>query len=129
MILCAGQQNNKNYLTSKLPQFRSFFCKYLLPEILTHKLYLGLESQQSVPSQPAPTTNHVDSVSSQQTQPTTSQDGQSVSSQPTASQDDVYCLCRKHEYGEMVACDNCDEWFHFSCVGLKSEPVDDSTCV
>ena len=121
---------DKNYLTSKLPQFRSFFCKYLLPEILTHKLYLGLESQQSVASQPAPTTNHVHSVSSQQTHPTiaTSQDGQSVSSQPTANQDDVYCLCRKQEYGEMVACDNCDEWFHFPCVGLESEPVGDWYC-
>ena len=116
---------DKNYLTSKLPQFRSFFCKYLLPEILTHKLCLGLESQQSVASQPVPTTNN---VSSQQTRPTTSQDGQSVSSQPTASQDDVYCLCRKQEYGEMVACDNCDKWSHFSCVNLKSEPVGDWYC-
>jgi inhibitor of growth protein 3 len=37
-----------------------------------------------------------------------------------------YCLCQAVSYGDMVACDNpsCPyEWFHWSCVGLKSEPV------
>ena len=37
----------------------------------------------------------------------------------------VFCYCRKGEKGDMIACDNptCDnEWFHFPCVGLKSEP-------
>ena len=37
----------------------------------------------------------------------------------------VFCYCCKGEKGDMIACDNpaCDyEWFHFSCVGLKSEP-------
>ena len=36
-----------------------------------------------------------------------------------------YCYCRKGEKGKMVACDNKScayEWFHFSCVGLESEP-------
>ncbi|KAI2619379.1 inhibitor of growth proteins N-terminal histone-binding-domain-containing protein [Hypomontagnella submonticulosa] len=36
-----------------------------------------------------------------------------------------YCLCQHVSYGDMVACDNpaCPyEWFHWSCVGLKSEP-------
>ncbi|KAI0523655.1 inhibitor of growth proteins N-terminal histone-binding-domain-containing protein [Xylaria bambusicola] len=36
-----------------------------------------------------------------------------------------YCLCQAVSYGDMVACDNpsCPfEWFHWSCVGLKSEP-------
>ncbi|KAI1401061.1 inhibitor of growth proteins N-terminal histone-binding-domain-containing protein [Hypoxylon fuscum] len=36
-----------------------------------------------------------------------------------------YCLCQHVSYGDMVACDNNDcpyEWFHWSCVGLKSEP-------
>ena len=38
----------------------------------------------------------------------------------------AYCLCQKVSYGDMVACDNdkCPyEWFHWTCVGLKSEPV------
>ncbi|KKF95065.1 Chromatin modification-related protein YNG2 [Ceratocystis platani] len=36
-----------------------------------------------------------------------------------------YCLCQKVSFGDMVACDydNCPyEWFHWSCVGLVSEP-------
>ena len=36
----------------------------------------------------------------------------------------VWCYCRK-EYGEMVACDSGScvyEWFHYSCVGVLSEP-------
>ncbi|KAH7326748.1 inhibitor of growth proteins N-terminal histone-binding-domain-containing protein [Stachybotrys elegans] len=39
--------------------------------------------------------------------------------------DKKYCLCHNVSYGDMVACDNDDcpyEWFHWSCVGLKSEP-------
>ncbi|KAI1177424.1 inhibitor of growth proteins N-terminal histone-binding-domain-containing protein [Nemania sp. FL0916] len=36
-----------------------------------------------------------------------------------------YCLCQAVSYGDMVACDNTScpyEWFHWSCVGLESEP-------
>ncbi|KJZ79067.1 hypothetical protein HIM_01218 [Hirsutella minnesotensis 3608] len=39
--------------------------------------------------------------------------------------DKRYCLCNNVSYGDMVACDNDNcpyEWFHWSCVGLKSEP-------
>ena len=39
--------------------------------------------------------------------------------------DKKYCLCHNVSYGDMVACDNDNcpyEWFHWSCVGLKSEP-------
>lgn len=41
------------------------------------------------------------------------------------SDDKKYCLCQKVSFGDMIACDNEDcpyEWFHWSCVGLKSEP-------
>jgi len=40
--------------------------------------------------------------------------------------DKKYCTCHSVSYGNMVACDNngCPfEWFHWNCVGLKSEPV------
>jgi len=40
--------------------------------------------------------------------------------------DKKYCTCQSVSYGDMVACDNesCPyEWFHWTCVGLKSEPV------
>lgn len=39
--------------------------------------------------------------------------------------DRKYCLCHNVSHGDMVACDNDEcpyEWFHWSCVGLKSEP-------
>ena len=39
--------------------------------------------------------------------------------------DRKYCTCRSVSYGNMVACDNDDcpyEWFHWSCVGITSEP-------
>lgn len=39
--------------------------------------------------------------------------------------DQKYCTCRSVSYGNMVACDNdgCPyEWFHWSCVGVQSEP-------
>lgn len=28
----------------------------------------------------------------------------------------------------MVACDRCDEWFHFKCIGIKKEPEGDYFC-
>lgn len=37
----------------------------------------------------------------------------------------TYCVCNKASYGDMIACDNptCKhEWFHFTCVGLTSQP-------
>ncbi|ERS98436.1 hypothetical protein HMPREF1624_05220 [Sporothrix schenckii ATCC 58251] len=42
-----------------------------------------------------------------------------------AGDDNKYCLCQNVSFGDMVACDNEDcpfEWFHWTCVGLKSEP-------
>jgi inhibitor of growth protein 3 len=42
-----------------------------------------------------------------------------------AGDDKKYCLCQNVSFGDMVACDNADcpyEWFHWDCVGLKSEP-------
>ncbi len=40
--------------------------------------------------------------------------------------DKKYCICQNVSFGDMVACDNdaCPfEWFHWSCVGLRSEPT------
>lgn len=42
-----------------------------------------------------------------------------------AGDDKKYCLCQNVSFGDMVACDNQNcpfEWFHWGCVGLKSEP-------
>jgi inhibitor of growth protein 3 len=45
--------------------------------------------------------------------------------------DRKYCTCQSVSFGDMVACDNdaCPyEWFHWGCVGLKSEPVGTWIC-
>jgi PHD-finger len=43
-----------------------------------------------------------------------------------------YCLCRQFYHGCMVGCDECDEWYHFQCVGLtqlQAEKVDKYVCI
>lgn len=30
----------------------------------------------------------------------------------------LYCLCRQGNFGEMIGCDSCEEWFHLGCVNL-----------
>ncbi|KAM5572478.1 lysine-specific demethylase JMJ17 [Rosa sericea] len=35
----------------------------------------------------------------------------------------LYCICRKpYDQRAMIACDKCDEWYHFGCVKLRSTP-------
>ncbi|OUM63822.1 hypothetical protein PIROE2DRAFT_22167, partial [Piromyces sp. E2] len=44
-----------------------------------------------------------------------------------------YCICHQ-EYDKnnpMIACDNCQEWYHFSCIGLtedKANEIDQFIC-
>jgi len=56
--------------------------------------------------------------------------------EPSASEDEgedetddkVYCYCSQPSYGEMVGCENPDckrEWFHISCLGLKTVPQEE----
>lgn len=45
--------------------------------------------------------------------------------------DKKYCICQNVSYGDMVACDNEDcpyEWFHWNCVGVKSDPLGTWIC-
>lgn len=35
-----------------------------------------------------------------------------------SAQTKSYCLCRQLYFGDMVGCDSCDEWYHFSCIGI-----------
>lgn len=39
----------------------------------------------------------------------------------------VYCICRvpDGEFGSMIACDDCEEWFHMSCVDVPEESAGD----
>ena len=37
----------------------------------------------------------------------------------------IYCMCRKGEYGKTIACDNSKckfQWFYFACVNLRVAP-------
>ncbi|KAJ9550078.1 hypothetical protein OSB04_022621 [Centaurea solstitialis] len=35
----------------------------------------------------------------------------------------LYCICRKpYDQRPMIACDKCDEWYHFDCIKLSSAP-------
>ncbi|KAM3736018.1 hypothetical protein ACB098_10G131500 [Castanea mollissima] len=35
----------------------------------------------------------------------------------------LYCICRKpYDQKAMIACDQCDEWYHFDCINLVSPP-------
>lgn len=39
--------------------------------------------------------------------------------------EEIFCICRKPDTGKlMVACDGCDEWFHFKCMGLNQKNKD-----
>ncbi|KAL1678835.1 hypothetical protein EV122DRAFT_251722 [Schizophyllum commune] len=43
-----------------------------------------------------------------------------------AEDDKLYCFCRQPSHGEMIGCDNEEdcpfEWFHMTCIGLKTAP-------
>ncbi|URE27975.1 JmjC domain, hydroxylase, partial [Musa troglodytarum] len=35
----------------------------------------------------------------------------------------LYCICRKpYDQRAMIACDQCDEWYHFDCIDLREPP-------
>ncbi|CAK7266022.1 hypothetical protein SEPCBS119000_001812 [Sporothrix epigloea] len=34
-----------------------------------------------------------------------------------------YCVCNRVSFGNMIQCDNIDEWFHLDCVGLTAVPA------
>ncbi|PIN05226.1 hypothetical protein CDL12_22235 [Handroanthus impetiginosus] len=35
----------------------------------------------------------------------------------------LYCICRKpYDRRAMIACDKCDEWYHFDCINISSAP-------
>lgn len=60
------------------------------------------------------------------------EDPNAFDSQYEQSQDhDLYCICQKNTNEDMIGCDNqtCKfQWFHFSCVGLKEQPVGSWYC-
>ncbi|QDZ17610.1 histone deacetylase [Chloropicon primus] len=49
---------------------------------------------------------------------------------PLAAEQQVYCVCRQpyNEMRPMLACDLCDEWFHYECVGLLPPGTVEEDC-
>lgn len=40
------------------------------------------------------------------------------------AEEEVYCFCRKPDDGRlMIACDECNEWYHVDCLGLNQKHV------
>ena len=112
-------KRDEDLITTMLPQLKQFFLGYLLPELLTHHLQLAPTSSISGDG----TTN---SSSSKEKGMATHKSSVSASSNEEGSKT-LYCICRKPESGQMVACDNLncnspDEWYHFKCVRLKRIP-------
>ena len=61
--------------------------------------------------------------------------GDRVSDEDEAGEDNddttLYCFCQRVSFGDMVGCDNDNckyQWFHWSCVGLKTEPSGEWLC-
>ncbi|TKW23630.1 hypothetical protein SEVIR_4G303900v4 [Setaria viridis] len=41
----------------------------------------------------------------------------------------LYCICRKpYDNRAMIACDECDEWYHFDCINLIGPPPETFFC-
>jgi hypothetical protein len=43
-----------------------------------------------------------------------------------------YCFCRDFYHSQMIGCDECEEWYHWSCIGLNAfqvEKIENFVCV
>ncbi|KAI5203273.1 hypothetical protein AUEXF2481DRAFT_28393 [Aureobasidium subglaciale EXF-2481] len=61
------------------------------------------------------------------------EEGEDAEPDAEGEEDDtqVYCVCQRVSFGDMVACDNDDcphQWFHWGCVDLKAEPKGEWLC-
>jgi hypothetical protein len=43
-----------------------------------------------------------------------------------------YCFCRQAYHGQMIGCEECDDWFHLNCIGLtkiQADKIDKYICL
>lgn len=41
----------------------------------------------------------------------------------------IYCVCREYEFGTMIECDSCNEWYHVICVNEDQQDTDEGNYV
>ena len=90
-------QADAELINSLQPKLSSFFMNYLMSELLTNKLKLT-----GSPHDPNEECEDVE--------------------------EGLFCICQEPAYGTMIVCDGpkCqNEWFHYQCVGLDTEPAGD----
>nr|XP_019044990.1 hypothetical protein I302_06906 [Kwoniella bestiolae CBS 10118]OCF23920.1 hypothetical protein I302_06906 [Kwoniella bestiolae CBS 10118] len=39
-------------------------------------------------------------------------------------EDQVYCICKTDNEGPMIECGECNDWFHFTCIGLTDDEAE-----
>ena len=93
-------QQDPSIFLSIVPKLCKFFFKFIVREIL-----------------------HIDSAS-------TAGDHEIANESEDEAEDEnaIYCFCRQHPFGVMIACDNKEcpyEWFHVDCVGIVEPPDED----
>jgi len=41
----------------------------------------------------------------------------------------IYCICREYEFGTMIECDHCNEWYHVSCINKDQKETEEENYV
>ncbi|WVQ95214.1 hypothetical protein IAU59_002308 [Kwoniella sp. CBS 9459] len=39
-------------------------------------------------------------------------------------EEETYCICKTNADGPMIECDQCNDWFHFSCIGMTDDEAE-----
>lgn len=86
--------------------------------------YLKCSSYQFFRSEQEENSTKIDAEPSGASEPT-------EVSEPTAPEPEaklaIYCLCRESEFGDMIECDACKEWYHTGCVNENGNEMDDDS--
>ena len=85
----------------------------------------GASRKRGIKKSSTPASNDVDSAGEDEDAEMEDVEEEVEEEEDDGGDDRKYCICQSVSFGNMVACDNdaCpNEWFHWSCVGVKEEP-------